>query len=82
VKTLLSEGEKQLTDTDRRLREFGRLADDVGALQGAMRDGLKVVDSLTKKWAETDPDLLMRPIEQAAEPEEDAPRPRKKPANR
>ena len=82
VKTLFAEGEKQLTDTDRRLKDFGRLADDVGALQGAMREGLKVVGALTKKWAETDPDLLMRPIEQAAEPEEDAPRPRKKSATR
>ncbi len=82
VKTLLAEGEKQLAETDRRLKDFGRLADDVGALQGAMREGLKVVDALTKKWAETDPDLLLRPIEQAAEPDEDAPRPRKKSATR
>ncbi len=82
VKTLASEGTKQLTEIDRRLSNFGRIVDDVASLQSAMRGGLKVVDSLTKKWAETDPDLLLRPIEMAAEIDEDAPRPRKKPAPR
>lgn len=77
VRTLEEEGTRRIADTDRKLANFGRIVDDVAALQKAMRDGLKVVDSLTKKWAETDPDLLVRPIEQASDPDEDAPRPRK-----
>lgn len=82
VKSLMADGTKELAELDRKLSNFGRIVDDVASLQTAMRDGLKVVDSLTKKWAETDPDLLLRPIEMAAEADEDAPRPRKKPATR
>ena len=82
VKSLMADGTKELAELDRKLSNFGRIVDDVASLQAAMRDGLNVVDALTKKWAETDPDLLLRPIEMAAEVDEDAPRPRKKPATR
>ena len=82
VKAILADGTKQLAEVDRKLSNFGRIVDDVASLQSAMREGLKVVDALTKKWAETDPDLLLRPIGMAAEADEDAPRPRKKSASR
>jgi len=77
IAELEKEGVGELKTIDGKLAESARLVDEVGVLQGAMRDGIQVVESLTKKWAETDPALLTRPIGSAEVEDEDGPKPRR-----
>ena len=77
IAELEKEGEGELKTIDGKLAESARLVDEVLVLQKAMRDGVKVVEELTRKWAQTDPALLTRPIGLAEVEDEDAPKPKK-----
>ncbi len=78
IAELEKEGEDELKSIDGKLAESARLVDEVNLLQKAMRDGVKVVEALTKTWAQTDPALLNRPIGLAEVEDEDAPKPPKR----
>ena len=71
------EGVTELETIEGKLAESARLVDEVSVLQKAMRDGVGVVATLTKKWAETDPALLTRPMGSAEVEDEDGPKPKR-----
>ena len=77
IAELEKEGVSELEAIEGKLAESARLVDEVSVLQKAMRDGIGVVETLTKKWAETDPALLTRPMGSAEVEDEDGPKPKR-----